>query len=342
MSFLELSSTLTGTVSRLSPILADSFINSALKDIFAERQWSFLQEDTAIICPTQIVVGAAAITYLSATVTLDAVASAALLPYVTTQPYLTNMQIRFNSAGNGVGSIGQIYQIAAVDSAVPTALVLTLDRQLVQATNAASGLQVFRSYVKPPVTDFLSWQSVVDMTNGWRLGLDNSSTWFDAKDPQRQAQGMGYHIGSFKGNPESDAGPLYEVWPVPTSGQVFYARYRRAGATMLEPSDVQPRIITDALILARAFSEYAYPWAAAQVARMPELRGVGWVSMTMDKKALYQDELRKAKRQDDEQQNQTIFSRGHVGLLRSRMAGFKGMRSFPIDSNFIQSHLVNF
>lgn len=339
MSLQSLSSELVGVVPGLSPFLADSFVNRALRDILDARKWSFLQSDGAIICPTQVTAGTANITQYSATVTMDADASAALIALGAT-PGLTNLQIRFGGTGNASFS-GQIYSIIAADTTTdPTAVVLTLDREVVQTTNTTTGYQVYRCYVKPPVDDFLTWQSVVDMTNGWTLKKNFTSTYFDSRDPQRMAQGLGYYIGGYKGNPELQPRPQYEIWPHPTSGQTFYARFRRRGEPLFESADTQPEMIPDQLIQHRVHGWYAYPWAASNVSRFPALRGAGWVSLTLDAKKMYQDDLLKAKQQDDEQELQTVWDRGHG--LRRRGGGFKGIVDFPIDSNYMQSHLVNF
>ena len=338
MSFQSLSNELSGTLPGLSPILADTYINRAWRDVRDARLWSFLQTDGSIVCPTQITTGTIAITMFSDAVTCDAAASAALVAVVA-NPGLTKMQIRFGGLNNA-SFAGQVYSIIAADTTNPAAYALTLDREVAQATNPTSGFQCYRVYVRPPVDDFLTWQSFVDMTNGWALRRDYTSTYFDARDPQRQAQGLAYYLGSFKGNPELDPKPQYELWPAPTSGQTFYMRFRRQGEDFFNPADTQPVLIPDQLIMQRALGWYAYPWAAQQVGRMPAFRGVGWVNLTLTAQANYAQELIVAKRQDDNQEVQTIINLGH-GLRRGR-GGFKGIGAYPIDANFIQSHLVNF
>lgn len=339
MSFQSLSSELTGVLPGLSPFLADSFVTRAMREIYNARLWSFLQEDCAIVCPTQVTSGSVSITQFSDTVTCDATASAALLAIALPSPLtLTALQIRFGGTGNAAQT-GQVYSIASVNSTVPAAVVLTLDRIVVQATNATAGYQCYRCYITPTVDDFLTWQSLTDMTNGWTLRLNYTSTAFDRRDPQRQAQGLAYYVGAFKGNPESQPRPQYELWPHPTSGQVFYGRYRRLGADFVEPADTQPPLIPDELIIHRALAYHAYPWAAAQVSHMPALKGPNYPSLILAEKAAYREVLLQTKRVDDEQELQTVWARGH-GLMHGTR-GFKGMTNFPIDANFMQSHLVN-
>ncbi len=344
MSFQALSAELTGALPGLSPFLADNFINRAWRDIRDERNWSFLVTEGAVICPTQITTGTVAFTQFSTTVTCDTDASAALTPYITTLPLLVNMQIRFN--GGGIGTTGPLYQITDVDDTVPTALVLTLDRIITQATDADATYQVYRAYIKPPSDDFKSFMSFVDFDNAIALTtenarIDKTSVYFDMRDPQRQAQGLAYFIGAMHGSPEDQTRPVYELWPHPTSGQTFYVRYRRKGLDFSSPIDTQPVGIPDSLILDRAYGWYAYPWAALNVGHFPKLRGVGYVSGTIDRKQNYKEGLLRAKKEDDEQQLSSIWNRGH-GLITWGRGGVRGMWNYPIDSNFLQSHLVNF
>ena len=341
MSFVDLYSELVGRLPGLSPFLAESFIQRAWREVRDERTWSFLQEICAIVCPVQVVAGTVSITQFSDIVTCDATASAALLAIALPAPLdLTALQIRFGGTGN-TSSVGQVYSIADFDDTNPLAVVLTLDRIQVQTTNTVSGYQVYRAYIKPTIDDFLKWTSIVDMTNGWRLRLNYTSDLFDVRDPQRQAQGMSYYVGSYLGNPGlTQPRPQYELWPHPTSGQTFLGRFRRSGESFNTSDEEQAPIIPDSLILNRALGWHGYPWAQENSTRIPELKGVNWVQLAISARAEYPKELTRAKKQDDEQELQTVWNRGH-GLVHGR-AAFKGMVNFPIDANFMQSHLLNF
>lgn len=356
MAFLNLVSELTGRVAGLPPQLAELFVNRAWESIRDERLWSFLVFDGMVICPTQVTAGTAAITQWTTSVTLDAAASAALLPQTLpgAVPGLTNMAIRF---GQTSPSAGQVYSIVAVDPTTPTALVLTLARPVVEATNPTSGYQVYRPYIIPPVADFLRWESVVDVANArtmTRGAITYTSADFDLRDPQRTSQGLAYYLGSYLGtyipnvvtgtvlpNPNVAAGsPVYELWPHPTQGQSFYVRFRRRGVNFTSPIESQPAIISDNLIIQRALYEHVYPFAAANIGNFPALKGSNWAMLIATAKQFYDTELRDTKRQDDEQQLQSVWNRGHG--LRRDYSGFAGDVPFPVDSNFLQSHLVRF
>lgn len=352
MAFLDLVSELTGLLQGLSPQLAATHINRAYREVLDSRLWSFLVAYGAVICPGQVITGSASITQYSDTVTLDATASALLLAQAqgTTEPGLTNLQIRFATTPPAAA---QIYNIIAVDASVTTALVLTLDRFVLEATNATSALQVYRCYVTPPADDFKSWLSWVDMANGFAWSKDRlsrTSTEFDRRDPQRTSQGLAYFLGSYTANrvldpvtgtvvpnPNVDAGtPIYELWPHPTQGQKFYVRYRRNGELFAQPTDTQPEMIPDAMIVSRALGWHSYPFAQANSTQFPQFRNINWLQLVTQARSAYEEALLRAKRNDNETQLQDVWSRGSTFR-----GGGQGQYPYPIDANFIQSHLLN-
>lgn len=357
MPFLDLVSELAGTLPGLSPLLAQKYINRAWQQVRSERLWSFLIVDGIVICPTQITTGSAAIIQYTNTATLSVAASAVILPFcgpTPTLPGITNMAIRFGAASP---AIGQIYSIEAADITTPTAIILTLNRVVVEATNALSGIQVYRPYIVPPVDDFLKWESLVDMTNAFTIAndrLNKTSKYFDLRDPQRAAQGLAYFCGNYMGawvpdpvtgtvvsNANVNAGSnIYELWPHPTNGQTFYCRFRRKGTDFLSPGDTQPSIIPDDLIIQRALGWHAYPFAMANIANFPTFKGANWAQLILVAKASYMESLTDTKRQDEEAAPQQVWNRGHG--LRVGYGDFKGISDFPIDSNYLQSHLVRF
>lgn len=355
MAYLDLVAELTGTLPGLSPLLAQKYINRAWEEIRYARLWSFLTVEAAVICPSVVTTGTAAVVQYTDTVTLDADASAALLAQAspTAVPGLTNMAIRFGT----VPAVGQVYSISAADATNPAAIVLTLSRLVVDSTDAAASIQVYRPYIVPPIPDFLKWESLVDMTNAFTIAgdrLNKTSKYFDMRDPQRQAQGLAYFCGNFLGsyipdvatgvvvpNPNVPAGSnTYELWPHPTSGQTFWAKFRRKGTNFTGPADAQPSMIPDDLIIKRALGWHAYPFAQANQANFPTFKGVNWMQLILDCKASYRDDLRDSKRNDEEAAPQQVWNRGHG--LRAGVWDFKGVNDFPVDSNYLQSHLVRF
>lgn len=340
MSYLELTSELTGTLPGLSDFLAANYIARAYQDILKMRLWSFQTLDASVVCPAQITTGTAAFTQYASpsTVVMDAAATAALTPFLTGTPRLIQMQIRFGGPNN-TSSVGQVYQIQ-VAAIVGGFLTLTLDRPIVEATATASGYQVYRCYVAVPVSDFLRWLSIVDMANGFDLTLDRTSEYFDSMDPQRQSQGLAYYVGAFQQSTSVGQNPLggtqlYELWPHPVQGQTFYVKFQRQGPFFVAQADTQPAPITDQMILQKAEYAYAYRWARANAGRDPKLARTNWNQAIKDTRDDFRLAYVDAKRQDEEIRLTSVFARGH-GLRNSNQP------NYPIDAEFIQTHLVSF
>lgn len=356
MAFLDMTNELTGTLPGLSPMLAQIYINRAFKEVLAKRNWSFLVTDGVVVCPTQITTGTAILTQYTATVTLDSAGSAAIAAQllVGAVPGILNLQIRFGS----VPTSGQIYSIVAFDDTAPAAVILTLDRPVVEATSAAASFQIYRCYVTPPITDFLRWESFVDYPNAIRITGDKlrrTSAQLDVSDPQRASQGLAYFLASWGGNRISDpvtgatipnslssqSTPIYELWPHPVQGQTFYVRFRRKGASLVQPTDELPDQIPETLVIQRALANHAYPFAKANVANFPTFKGANWTELILTASKNVIELLLDAKRNDDAQQLQTVWSRGH-GLRAGRPFGRYAEPEYVVDSNYLQAHLVRF
>jgi len=357
MALLDMVSELTGVLPGLSPMLAQKYVNRALVDVYNKRRWSFLVTDGVLVCPTQIVNGSASITQYTNTVTLDATGSAAIASQLVfgAVPGIQQMQIRFGSSPTN----GQVYSIDAFDNTNPAAVILTTDRVVVEQTNIASPFQIYRCYVTPPVTDFLTWESMVDVTNaipivGDRLRM--TSAMLDRRDPQRAAQGLAYFLASWGGNRIGDAStgatvpnatqnqstPIYELWPHPTSGQTFYCRFRRRGAELFNPTDELPSQVPETLVVTRALGWYAYPFAQANVSNFPTFKGAQWPSLIIQARSQFMELLLDAKRNDNEQELQDVSARGHGLRVGVPFGRFGDMASLVIDANFLQSHLIRF
>ena len=90
-------------------------------------------------------------------------------------------------------------------------------------------------------------------------------------------------------------------------------------------------------------SWYAYPFVAANVANFPTFRGVDTSMLITLARKQYGEELLDAKRNDNESALQDVWNTGHGLRDGGRFGSFKGDdQSYPIDSNFLQSHLIRF
>lgn len=334
-TFGDLAGELVGRVPGLSPILAETFIQRAFRDVCKAKLWSWLLQDGVVNCPAMVTAGTAAFVQYTTTVTMSAAATTAL--NAITAPALTALQFR----PQGASTVSQIYNIV---NAVGNPLVLTLDRAIQEPTNALSPYQVYRVYVLPPVSDFLTWVSFDDFANAIRITdkkLRFTSAYFDVRDPQRQAQGLAYYLGFYKAATANFAtdpstNQPYELWPGSTQGQQWYVRFRRRGATVAM-TDTVPDSLNTALVTTKALGEYVYPHAAANAGHFPAMAKVNWRLLMEGAKAKYIDDLFREKINDDEIATQNILNWGHG--LRSGVSvasGFDG----PIDSNYIQSHPI--
>lgn len=331
MPFVDIAAKLSGDIPGLSPLQAESIVTAAWKDVCNARLWSFLMVDGAVVLPGQVTAGTVTFTQYASPflVTLDAAASAAVTPFLSGNgPQLTQMQIRFNG--------GSLYSILSVNSAVPTARVLTLDRMVVEPGGSGIGYQIYRAYITAPASNFLRWESFNDFQNGYAIvkdRLSRSRMEFDARDPQRMSQGQAFFLGENKGVTTSAV--FWEFWPHPTDGQIFIATYRSSGfdPDYTSATSAPAPIIPDSLVETRAKGWYAYQWAHANKGNFAALAKTDWVSLITDAKNQYTRQLLDVKRIDDEQAPQTVFNRGRG---RSNINGLMG----PADAAYWQSHPI--
>lgn len=333
--FGDLAGELVGRLPGLAPFLAQTFINRAYRTVREEREWSFLSTDGAVICPTMVATGAAAIVNASPTVTMSVAATAALVAGIPVIPGLTAMQIRFM----GLAQTSQVYSILA---AVGSPLVLTLDRPVAEPTNALSPYLVYRAYIVPPIADFIRWHSLDDMVNGIRIvrdRLSHSSVYFDIRDPQRQSLGLAYYLGFFKGAGQIssvDSTPIWELWPHSTQGQTWYVKFQRRG-TDPAMTDPVPSVLPDTLIIEKALAQSAYPHCKANIGHFPAMAKVNWTQLVELSQAEYRSRLARAKISDDELSMTSVWDRGH-GLKDGRW-GSGGLGPIA-DAAYWQSHGV--
>jgi hypothetical protein len=259
-----------GQVPGIDIQFALTLVNRAWVDIQRKFLWSFLWGDASV--PTLVPVTAGTVTTVlgSNTVTGDANASAAWATGFSFVIPITVCQFR-------VGQ-GTIYNILAADFTVPTAVVLTLDRQYVDAPSGLGGgvgYTISQNYFNAPTQDFIWWESMRDPVSGYDFTTTNTREWVDGQDPQRFQSGwpigpIPYLINPWPGNFQYY--PMYELWPGPVSGYTYVGTYFRKGMPFANYSDtVNPPLGEDA-VLALA-KQYAYEWAGAnqdRVKRVPK------------------------------------------------------------------------
>lgn len=331
MAYADLAAELAGVIPGLSPLLAATYVRRAWREIRNENpHWSFKTAQASLILPAAITTGTVSRVQFSNVLTFSVAATAALVGYVSGTPLLTQMQIRFGG--------GSIYRILTVTATNPN-LVVTVDRPIVEATNALVAYSVYRAYVAPPVADFTRWDSLEDLANGITITgerLTRTSVWFDAQDPQRTSTGLASYLGALVANPNQNSLPLYELWPHATGGQTFLVTFRRTGAEFVNPGDLQPNVIPDSLIVARALGWHAYPWAHANKGRFPALLKTDFVSLITATRQQYALDLNTIRLQDDDLALESVYNRGHWGGGRRRGTG-SGLLG---DAGYWQSHPI--
>lgn len=303
MAYADLAAEVAGVLPGVSSLLAATFVTRAWRDIRNERNWSFKNGIATLICPPQVTTGTAAWTQYGTSVTFSAAATTALTPYIAGTPLLTTLQIRFSN--------GPLYRILTVTQ--PSPLIVTVDRPIIEATATAGAYSVYRAYVTPPVADFSRWDALQDFASQRTLTgarLTRSVTEFDRRDPGRTSMGEAAFLGVYTADATTGQ-VLYELWPHPSQGQTFLVTFKRFGPDFLLPTDTQPAVIPDALIVTKALGWYGYPWAQANKARIPDLKATDFLTLIQLTRQQYVSDLATIKTQDEELAPEWIYNRGH-------------------------------
>lgn len=279
MSFETLKSKLAGSLDILPPSLLDSFINDGLLDIYRCYDWGFLTKEDYLRTPALISTGLANVLEYSTQVTLNAAASAAIMAINPSDVLLEERQFRTNSTTQ----TGQPfwYNISAVDTSTPTAVVLTIDPPFLDINNAAATFQIAKVYYNPPtivvnnspVIDFREWKFIIDFRMQRKLHIDTSLEEVNRFDPARWACDEPRHV--LPHAPNSDGIPFFEFYPVPRFKRIYRCIYQRKGLELVENEDVPlSTVISDDLIISRAKYKL-YEHALANMHKYPELKGSG-------------------------------------------------------------------
>lgn len=306
----DLVALVTGSVPRLSYLLAQQLVQEAWQEILDARQWSFLVDRGYLQCPNLLAQGTVTVTQGSPIVSADSVA-APLIAAFGIAPPVTSCQFRVNG--------GRIYNIIAW--ANPN---LTLDFPYQEPSGAQQAFQIYRCYYGPPPNaqrpdtsyDFAGWVSVSDFTNQLPLVLGQQRQKIDLDDPARTNLGSpAYKIvsaQSSQGNLPAypyPGTPLFEMYPHPQS-QTFYGCVFMRSGQLLTPSAqfplaVPPRCIRQGVLY------HAYSWAEANKGRFMELQKSSFMGLMKESQAQFAIALAQAKQKDEEVFVQMLSSAGH-------------------------------
>lgn len=291
--FRDMQQALLGDIPGTSLPQVKTGINRALQLIYKAQRWSFQFVEGGWLTPgllggvagagsTLQSPGAITVVPYTNTITGDAVASAAWTGLVG-RPFLTEFQIRVPNSS--------IYSIVAVDSTVPTAVVLTLDRPWMDPAQTNAAYMAYQAYFPAPL-GFKNWQSAVDTAD------DMSMDWatytrvdLDEIDPQRMVFNQPEFIVPYQVDTRANSATLgqmlFELWPHPLQENAYSWRVNVEGSPLVNATDTVPYPLDDELVEWRA-REVLYLWKEAQKGdAMQRGSGADWRFLAQEAHAQY-------------------------------------------------------
>lgn len=297
MALQDMQAELRGAVPKLPFAFARTLINRAWRTIRESNLWSFQLLDSSWASPALVTTGTVTTTQGLATITFDAPALAALNAASSLISLITQRQFRVGLSG--------VYSIIGFD---PGTGIATLDRIYGDLSGVGQAYQVYQIYYAAPVQDFLTFQSVRNMTMFQNMDLTATRAWVDAQDPQRSYYQFPKFVvpymidnrGAGTINASSTLGyPLYELWGQPVSPFVYQCYGIRRGLPLVLPTDTLPIAIDEDLVLSKA-REYAYEWSEANKDMSPRSTGPDFKFLIGKAQKDYRELLTKYRKQDKE------------------------------------------
>jgi hypothetical protein len=213
---------------------------------------------------------------------------------------------------------GYVFTISSYTSATSIAI----DQSWVGATASAQTYSIIQAYITPTPTDFHSFHSVLDVGNNYKLHIGIDALKLDQIDPKRSSSGTPYILAG-TGTRNSSNIPIFELWPHPTTQRVYQYLYERAVPDLAE-ADEPPAIIRSDILVMGALADLAR-WPGTPERRNPMYDP--YFNQWKVREADYKEALEGAI-VDDQSIYQNDFTRMDAG------------RYFPLDANFMQSHVI--
>lgn len=265
MAFVDMKAELSDAIPGMSRVYAGTLINRAYRVVRDSNLWSFQLGQGGFSTPNVTTGGSISVPFIGSNQIIgDAAASAqwSALPFYWAPTF---QQIRAQGYS--------IYSIIAMDTTIPTAVVLTLDRPFIDPLPFMTGVgyQMFQAYIPAP-PHFKRWLNVADMFNCWALDIWTSRRTINQDDSTRlytsnprALLGLGTdQRGAGTTTPSSTLGQqLYELYPNPSTKISYQTYYVVQGADLVSNSDEFPYPITQEVVLSKART-YAYEWAEAR------------------------------------------------------------------------------
>ena len=216
------------------PALAESWLKKRWRQVCERRAWSFLRAETLLTSPA--IVNGGTVTVTSGT------------------DVITGSGTAFDSTMIGrqfkVGATAPVFTIVTVASATS----LTLDNVWPLATASGRSYQILQAYYTMP-GDFLTFLSVVDVANQWRLHINFfDKRQIDLFDPVRTSSGTPYILAAHR-NTAAEI-PQFEMWPHPTGWRTYPVFYVKRGAP-LSSTTTLPSVITGDILVEGALADLA-------------------------------------------------------------------------------------
>ena len=320
-SFLELTRELSGSIPKLSDLLAANLVNQSWAELRDSHRWSWLVAEDAFVVPSMLSGGAVTVTFGSPDVQADLVAQLILTAQVFGPPPLVERQFRIGTP---------IYTIVGYDN---VAGVLTLDCPYLETTQTATNWLVFQCYYPAPSPDFLKFISILNPITGYSISEERcgwTKQQLDRRDPQRGATGDPYYAAFYRNDPLSGV-PVYELWPCPTNAVGLPFLYQKRGEDFVNDEDALPATIPSYSFLQLAHY-HGCMWAAKNAARFPELARVNWLALASGHLNIYEKWLQKSKVADEE-----LFLHSYTIPYGAHWQGYG-----PLDSAYAQRHDMDF
>ncbi len=319
-TFKQLYNKLESAIDVVPASVCKDIINSALRDIYDERDWGFLWTEGFIRTPT-LITGFASVTKYSNVVTLDATTKALINVIITEDVPFDERQVKFY--GTNKVDKALFYNIVS-DSYDTLTGTFQIDPIYFDDSNIAIKLDIFKVYYTAPyyifngnpIIDFRRFAYVFSPNFNRRLILDKNLDELNKLDPQRTNFSYPqYLVGS---GIDSNGNQLYELNPIPKTETVLRVRYLRNGSALKNDSDLIPdNIISQELILARAKIR-AYEWVAANQGKLDSVKSTtpffNLIAMLNNRNNLnsYPVLLSKAEKKDEE-----LFPQAYLGDFSS-------------------------
>lgn len=278
--------------------LVQEFINTAYSRVLASGQWSGLRGDGEFTLPAPLTITINP-THNSATI-LSASADAA---HVGRQIYVDH---------------APFYTVLSVSAGVS----YTVDRPYAGASGATTGT-LEQVYVTVP-SDFLTFVSVKDNEENWRLHTGILPETLDNWDEQRTSTGTSWIIAPATRSPvTATIGiPRYEFWPRPAAEKVFSYVYIKKPALLSANSDTLIFPIRGDLIRHGALAELAM-WPGLAERPNPYFN----MDLARVHEEAFQRDLAAAQREDQEiAQTSVQYADADIPLA-------------PLDGEFLQAHI---